>query len=236
MYSISSILENKPEHPDTIIVKNKFYPNGLTEQDIYNYYIRNKNRILEQVKNRNLLFFFGNAVNEVIVKRRDPKTNDFYKLNDSNYDKIISGRTLVICETMNQYEDFGIVDIDYDDFDICKKVTIEVYDILAERFNPVDLKIRFTGKNSFHIIIYFKKKYNINQIRDMLQKFLFENFSGKYSVYGHKKISNVPFLDLSPNKLNGAYIISNSLSVLGLRCSEIKRRNVMSISKEEFMI
>lgn len=236
MNSFNSIFESEPTKPDTIIVKNEFYPNGLTERHIYDYYIKNKNKILEQVGNRNLLFFFGTDVNKTIVKRREPKTNQFYRLNNINYDRLITGRTLVICETMNQYENFGIIDIDFNDFEICKKVAAEVYDVALEKFDASYLCIRFTGKNSFHVVVNFDKKHSIDQIRSELQKFLIINFADKYSIYSHKKIINTPFLDLSPNKLNGAYITTNSLSVLGLKCTEIKRKNIMNIFKEEFKI
>ena len=35
-----------PKNPDSIVLKNKYYPNGLKEIDIWNYYQKNKRNML----------------------------------------------------------------------------------------------------------------------------------------------------------------------------------------------
>jgi len=35
-----------PQNPETIIIKNVFYPKGLKEIDVFNYYIQHKNLIM----------------------------------------------------------------------------------------------------------------------------------------------------------------------------------------------
>ena len=56
---------------DTIIIKNEFYPSGLTEYTIYNYYMKNKNIILNEINNREIMIFFASDMNKFIVRRKD---------------------------------------------------------------------------------------------------------------------------------------------------------------------
>ena len=102
--------ESYPDNPDTIILKNQFYPGGLTEEDIYKYYISIKDKLLNQINRRDIMIFFAADLNKIIVKRKQPDGR-FYKLSKSNYDNLITGRTISIHSTMNKREDFGIIDI-----------------------------------------------------------------------------------------------------------------------------
>lgn len=224
-----------PQHPDTVIVKNSYYPNGLNELDIWNYYQKNKKLILEQSYNRDLIFFIKTD-KEILVKRKG-KTTNFIRLNNSNYDEIITGRTLSIHSTMNKNEDFGIIDIDTNDFNKAKEAVIECYDIINKINIFNDLQIRFTGKTSFHIICKLNKKMNIDSIRLLLLKILKNSIiNDKYSIGKSRLSPNTPNIDLFRNSYRGGYILLNSLSIIGLKCMIVKYDEIKNFNKEKGII
>lgn len=230
MLSLKYITESKPEHPNDVVVKNQFYPKGLTQEQIYNYYVSHKIELLNSVNDREIIIFFCVDINKFIVKRRDP-IGGFFKLNNNNFSKIISGRTISIHSTMKQKERFGIIDIDTIDFNKGKNVTGEIYDYLYKENKHIS--IRFTGKNSFHIIYNFKNDLDINNIRSLITNFL-GPFSDKYHI-GIGERENIG-LDLSPNKFRGGFISLHSLSIDGLKCMEVSRQNLSSFKKEDAKI
>ena len=44
-----------PENPETIILKNRFYPKGLKEIDIWNYYQKVRSLVVKNTSNRDLM-------------------------------------------------------------------------------------------------------------------------------------------------------------------------------------
>ena len=209
-----------PKNPKTIIVKNKYYPTGLTEENVWNYYQRNKSLILREVGSRQLMFAIMVDVNKPVLRKNWEKGKPI-TLSNSTYDNRITGRTIAIYSLMRGYEDQAIVDIDSDDFKKARECTMDTYDEL-EKFDMVeDLRIRFTGKTSFHILCTFYRKNPIDRIRSSLQDYLKStNLEDKYTIEFKRK-KNIPNIDLSPNKFNGAYITLHSLSLLGLKCTHI---------------
>lgn len=225
MLTINSIFESYPNNPETIILKNEYYPSGLTQLDVYEYYINNKLNILKAVKNREVMFFLQTN-NDIIIKRKI--NNNFIRLNNSNYEKFITGRTLSIHSTINKRDNIGIIDIDSDNFDEAKKVTGEVFDYLSRIFIGDTLQIRFTGKTSFHIVKYFDRQKSVANIKSLLFDRLSEKFNG---IYNLTQKTIYPKIDLSSNKFHGGFITLNSLSILGLKCMEIKRNQLNSFNK-----
>ena len=143
----------RPNNPDTIILKNQYYASGLTEGDVWNYYQKNKYNIIKFLNNRTVFFDIATDVNKTVVRRKG-KDNKTFFLNIKNFDEVITGRTLTINGVMNRVEDFGIIDIDIDNFRIAKETAVDVYrEVMSDSFNfVVDASIRFTGKSGFHII------------------------------------------------------------------------------------
>jgi len=223
-----------PEHPETIVLRNKIYPKGLREIDIWNHYQKVKGLLLREVAGRDLLFFIFVDVNKPIVKRKG-KTTNFIRLTSSNYDETITGRTVSIHAAMKRSEDFGIIDIDIDpkdQFRWAKKVTVDVYNIVMTKIPiVVGCRIKFTGKNSFHLICEFGRKINVDSIRFLLKKFLQDSeLSGRYTIEGRRR-PGVPNLDLSPNKIRGNYIALHALSVWGLQSMEVSYRKLMGFDQ-----
>lgn len=222
----------KIRHPETIVIKNEFYPNGLKEQDIYNYYMTNKDKILKQTSGREVMFFINVKLNEPIVKRK--LDGNFIFLRRQNFDNFITGRTVSIHATMHKTENFGIVDIDTDNFNLAKKAVMDVYDYLKSQ-SSTKVEIRFTGKSSFHIVRYTRRRQDINKTRMMLKQLLYQEFADKYLI-GETRKSNKVNLDISSNKFRGGFIVPDSLSILGLKCMIVPRERLESFRREDAKI
>ena len=120
-----------PKNPKTVVVKNKFYSKGISELMIWNYYQKVKVPLLKQVVNRDLMFFIMTDVNKPIIRKK--LGNKYIRLLPSNYDKIITGRTISIHSAMKGYEEFAIIDVDLhpsDGFRWAKDATRNVYEYI----------------------------------------------------------------------------------------------------------
>lgn len=224
----------EPKNPETIVVQNSFYSSGLREIDIWNYYQKNKILLLNQTRGRELIFFLGIGTNKTIVKR-NTKDGGLIFLTPSNFDQYITGRSLSIHSCMKKTEDFGIVDIDTDNFNEAKSATFDVCNVMDRAQFIKDVRIRFTGKDSFHIICYFKRSLNIDHGRVLMRNFLKESYLSKMYDIEYKQTKR-PNLDLAPNKYRGGFITLGSLSVSGLKCMEVNLRHLSSFNKERAVI
>jgi hypothetical protein len=227
-----------PEHPDTVVIRNKFYPRGMTEKDVYEYYQKVKNDILEQVRHRDLMFFIMVDTNKPIVRRK-AKTG-YIRLTAKNYDEVITGRTVSIHSAMNAYENIGIIDIDiteYDGFKWARKAAFDVYNFVMDKMPIVrKAQIRFTGKGSFHVVCEFSRKMKIDSIRFLLERFLRDSELSKVYTIEGKRRPGVPNLDLAPNKLRGNFITLHSMSVLGLRCMEVPYNQILRFDPKRAVV
>lgn len=221
-----------PQHPDTIVIKNKFYPKGITELMIWDYYQKVKGPLMKEVYNRDLMFFIMVDINKPIIKRK--VNNKFIRLTPANYDSIITGRTVSIHSAMGTYENFGIIDIDIDPSDgfaWARKVTADVYEFVMDKMPIVrTAQIRFTGKNSFHIVCDFGRKMKIDSIRFLLQRLLQQSDLSKVYTISGKRKAGIPNLDMAPNKFRGNYITLHSLSIWGLKCMEVPYNKLLSFN------
>jgi len=232
------ILMSYPKNPETIVLKNRFYPKGMKEIDVWNHYQKFRGPVLDQTRNRDLMFYIFTEVNKPIIRRK--AKSGYIRLTPQNYDQIITGRTVSIHSAMGQYESFGIIDIDVhpdDGFRWARKVTADVYDYVMDHMPIVrSATIRFTGKTSFHVICDFGVKMKVDVMRFMLEKFLRQSpLVRAYQVAG-KRTRGVPNLDLAPNKFRGNYITLNSLSIIGLRCMEVSFRQLQSLNPNKARI
>ena len=212
-----------PQNPDTIILKNKFYPSGLKEIDVWNYYQSMKVPLLKETMGKNLMFAIMVNINKPILRRKT-KTG-IIQLTPKNYDEMITGRTIAIYSEMKAIENFAVIDIDIspsDGFSWAKDAAMNVYDYVIDKMPLVrTASIRFTGKTSFHIVCNFGRKMKVDAVRYLMERFLRESDLSKIYTIEAKRRPGVPNLDLSINKFRGAYITLNSLSILGLKCMEV---------------
>lgn len=216
-----------PEHPETIIVQNKYYPKGLKEIDSWTYYQKMKGPILSQTMGRDLMFWIMVDLNRPIVLRKGQETN-FIRLNNSNYDDMVHGRVISIHSAMKRTEDIAIIDVDSDNWNQAKIATMETYEYVLKNIPFVyRAEIRYTGKTGFHIFCKLSRPILIDSSRFLLRKFLSESpLSRKYTIE-HKRTFGTANLDLAPNKFRGNFITLNSLSIWGLRCMIVDHGDVM---------
>lgn len=222
-----------PLNPETIILKNEFYPNGLREIDIWNYYQKIKVSLLRETIGKNLIVFFSTDLNKTIVIRKN-KQGRLIRLNFRDYNQIVSGRTLSFHNVMGKYSNYGIIDIDTENFNLAKESVEDLYFLIGKKFKLVnDIKIIFSGKNSFHLRLYFNSEYKIQYVKDEIYNFLVTNNIEKNYTISYKVLyKNIPNLDLNRNVYNAGYIALNSLSVNGLRCMEIEQKKLRYFKKE----
>jgi len=223
---------SKPKNPDTIIIKNEFYPKGLTEGQVYDYYQKIKPKLLKEVIGKNLTFFFAVDTNKIIVMRKAKTPTGFIRLNYENYDDVISGRSISIHSNMDRVTDIGIVDIDIDNFNIAKTATANVYNILGKCKFIDDYYIKYTGKESFHIVCELKRSLYTDNLRTLFREFFESTELSKIYTINKKRTPDIPNIDLSSNKYLGSYITLHSLSVDGLKSMIVQPRNIMSFRKE----
>jgi hypothetical protein len=215
-----------PQNPESILLQNKYYPKGLKEIDVYNYYQKNKPRILQQTMGRDLMFWVIIEVNKSIVQRKGQETN-FIRLNLHNYDQVMHPRVISIHSTMKRSDDIGIIDVDSDDWDEAKQATIDTYEYVIQKFPIVNsVEIRYTGKTGFHIFCKLNRSVNVDTTRFLFKKFLDESPLVKKYTVEHKRSPGVVNLDLAPNKFRGPYITLHSLSIWGLKCMNIDHSDV----------
>lgn len=212
-----------PEHPETIVLKNKFYPKGLKEIDIWNYYQKVKRPLLEQIRNRDLMFFIMVDVNKPVIRRKVP--GGYIRMTPNNYDEVITGRTISIHSAMGRSESFGIIDVDVhpsDGFKWAKRATNDVYEFVMDKM-PILKKvtIRYTGKGSFHVVCDFGRRMKVDSLNFLFQKFLKGSELERVYTIGGKRRPGVPNLDLNRNCVRCNYITLHSLSVWGLKSVEV---------------
>ena len=163
----------KPENisnPNQVLIKNKYYPDGLTKLQINDFWLKQKDIILEN-KSKNIFYFFSTKLNSYVVKRNS------VNLSYTTYDNNVNGHIVGIISEMEERSNFGIIDIDVPGnsdeicsdelFEEAKSAAENVYDYF-NKFNKC--KIIYTGKNGFHIYVYFDKIYNISKIKEYLTK------------------------------------------------------------------
>ena len=227
-----------PENPETIVIKNKFYPRGFREIDVWNYYQSVKPKILMETKNQDLMFVIMTDVNKPIIRRRG--SGGTIRLTPQNYDQMISGRTLSIHSSMSSVSTFGIIDIDIDPRDgigVAKKATQDTYDYIMDRVPLVKkVQIRFTGKSSFHILCDFERRMKVDTMRFLLQKFLQESHLSRVYQVGGKRRSGVPNLDLGRNCLRCNHIALHALSIWGMKCMEVPYMRLNAFNVREAIV
>jgi len=227
-----------PKHPEAVLVKNEFYPDGLKEIHVWNYYQSVKDKMIVETSGRDLMIFVAIDVNRTTVLRRGKITN-FIRLNRSNWDDTFHARMLSIHSTMHNTEEIGIVDIDGEDFKANKQATLDTYDYVTSEFKFVDSAfIKFTGKNSFHVVCNLYRPYYIDSVRIMFRNYLERSeLNRKYFIDDpRRRDKNIPNLDLSSDKWRGGYITLHSLSTLGLHCMKVAPEKVRSFKKEDAII
>lgn len=222
----------KPTNEKTIVLKNKFYPKGLAEIDIWNYYQDVKTKLINEISNRDIMLYIFTDINKFIIKRKVSSGN--LKLNLSNFDDVITGRTVSVHTSLNRFEDLIILDIDTDNFNLAKIATLELYEYFIDNFPIVrKIEIVYTGKTSFHLRLLFKRQFNIESLNLLVSRFISNSpFSKKYLI-NKKRNKNMVNIDLGRNCFKCNHITPYSLSEFGLVCTKLDYKDVKGFTVNE---
>lgn len=216
--------EHTPQNPDQIVIKNKFYPQGLTEKRIYDYYIQNKKYLLDWIDNRPVAFFL-NIDGQIVVKRKT-STGSPIVLDVNNFEKLITGRTNGIYVERDNPSDYLVVDIDASKFGISYKEIHKASKVVQELLKPLGVKYwekLFTSPNGMHVIGYLKSKHPLSYIKLTVEEHLSKQTRYLVNVKGRKP--GTINLDLSPNYDKSIHMARYSLTKEGLICDDISVSN-----------
>jgi hypothetical protein len=215
--------EHFPEKPDTVVFRNKYYPQGLTEGMIYNYYMKMKPQILSWIKNRQVMFFIRIDQNQVVVKRKMNGSDII--LTSSNYEQLINGRLNQIHVEHPNNTNYFVVDIDAGNevsYRNLYKASVDL-EKLTDPMGVVKWEKLFSGPRGIHAIGYLKGRRSLSVIREELVDLL--NTQDKYLVNVKGRRPGTINFDMTPNYKRGSHIARFSLTKDGLICDDILNPN-----------
>lgn len=205
-----------PPNPSQVIIKNNFYPSGLTELDIYTYYMKVKKNLLDWIGGRQVAFFL-NIDNQLVVKRKH-KGRDIY-LTENNYEEIITGRTNSIYVERDTTTNYFVVDVDAAK-GIKFSEILKACKLAKDLLTPMDIvkwEWLVTSPHGIHMIGQVKQQYNINQLRSEIENLLKQQTEHLVNIKGRKQGINY---DLSPNYQKSLHMARYSLTKEGLICDD----------------
>jgi hypothetical protein len=230
----------KPKNPTTVILKNKFYPQGLREIDVWLYYHQVKRELIKENVGLQMMIYIMAELNKPIIRRYSKENKPFY-LSDKTYDDIITGRTISFHSSMNPSTRWGIIDIDIHPVDTirdAKEATLNTYDYIMDKVPFIrSAQIRYSGKKSFHISCDFGRTMRADTVHFMFEKFLRQSPLAKvYTINAKKASAGVPNLDLNRNAFKANHISLHSLSIWGLKCMEVGYTQIMNFDPRKAKI
>ena len=207
-----------PQNPQTTVIKNKYYPTGLTEGDIWAHYQKNKELIIKEIDKRPVLLFFFTDINKYIVKRK--VLNSPFTLTFNNYDKIISGRTVSISAEQRKSTNVWIIDIDPGPYTNDIQLKDCINDLLNSSISKMstvkNYRVISTSKG-YHLHFILSKNMNIDVSRKLLINYLNMEFKDKYLINTKSPQRSDINLDLTPTTSRGAYVVPYTLNRNGLK-------------------
>jgi len=217
--------EYHPKHPDTVLIKNKFYPTGITEQQVYEYYMEVKDKLLDWIGTRYASFFLRMENGSMIVLRR--KNENYFKLTKNNYEEVITGRTNIVLVQHPGITNYFIVDIDPGK-DLGRTEALEAsnfaYENLRKEFDVKQWEMLTTSERGIHVIGYMSEQFNINILRTKVKDILTKNITKeKYIVDIKGRPSGYVNFDLTAMFKNRIHIAKHSLTKDFLICTDSKK-------------
>lgn len=214
---------SEPKHPRSIVLTNKYYPNGLIEKTIWDHYMLNKVNLLAEIGKRPVLLFIFTDINDWIVRRN--LFGSTIQLTNKNYEKIITGRTVSISVEREKMASYLCVDIDAGE----KVTEITLKDCIRDLLNsslanlPIVTSHRVVSTaRSYHVYFYLNKKMEINMARTFLEKMLSMDFTGKYLINSRGPMTGHNInLDLTPTTYRGSHTVVNALCRNGLIAKDV---------------
>jgi len=227
MITINKFLqEGYPNNPFDIVIKNKWYPQGIRALDIYGYYMDNKSKILEWIGDRKVAFRIRIDEKSTIIRRKINGRPII--LNETNYDEIITGRTNVIYVEQPAKTNYFVIDIDAGPNLQMRHVEATANSLLKEFGGKYELITSSTI--GIHYIGYVNTPQDINQLRDKIKAILDEKAkilnkqsgSIEYLVHVKGRKPNTINFDLSTMYDKSLHIARYSLTKEFLTCDDPK--------------
>lgn len=177
LYKIARLLvADYPGHPDKKVVrKNEFYENGLTEDDIWQYYDRNKNKILPYLKNSPEVLIRIKTDQGIIVKRNDSDGKPIQIKSITDFDKYNNGRNMEFHIVSKPKTKIGWVDLDPGknfEFTSVQKVAKELKTKLIKLSFIKSVMLKYSGGRGFHLLLDFTREMDVDDARQALKDFL----------------------------------------------------------------
>lgn len=226
----------EPEHKDTIVVKpNEFYPKGLTEMAVWDYYNFHKRDILPDINGKEVLTVV--KTDGIVIKRHID--NGFIIMDEAIYDKLNNGRTLELHLVLGDTVDYYFVDLDpKDEFDFSqtKEIAAEVSELLADIENVKEVEIRFSGSRGFHIYGYTAGEMKTEEAKQNLKEYMEDYLKHKNDpslTLGASQNPKSMRLDISTYHEKGSLRALGSLSSkTGLKCMTVTREGLKKFEKK----
>lgn len=208
-----------PQNPNDIVIKNYHYPKGLTELQIYKYYMEVKPKILNWINKRQVMFFLRIDLNHIVVKRK--LNGKPIKLNFNNFNDLITGRTNQIHVEHPRISNYFVIDIDAGEGVGIKKV-LEASDDAMDYLKSLNIskwEKLFTSPSGIQLIGYLSSRHDINKIRNIVVSELKKQ--DKYLVHKKGRHPGTINFDMSSNYKRGSHLARYSLTKEGLICDDI---------------
>jgi len=222
------LLEYAPDHPEDIVIINKFYPHGLREIDVYNYYLLRKNELIKWINGRMIAFLIRIDKNKTVLIRNQ-KGKPIY-LTEKNFEDLINGRMNVIYVTHPELTNYFIIDIDVGPNLGMKQCKLALEILLHSKLNLKRYEAINSSDRGIHLIGYVSIPNNIDLLRKELELEL-KKITDKLNTKSNIKFlvntkgrhPNTINFDLSSMYPNSLHIAKYSLTKEFLICNDISK-------------
>jgi len=240
LYSLLREGKEPPKHSRTVLIRNEFYKDGLTEYMVWKHIFNHKSDIVSQLKNKNVMLMIKTKDGSV-VKRNDGGKPIEIKTKDDVM-KWNSGRIFSYHAVIGEETDVGWIDIDPGEkfnFNETKRIVEQLVPI-ADKFNPHDVTIKYSGSRGFHILMHFDKMKSVDELRQTTKKEL-----DKFVLdYGSKLVTGLthddPYkmrLDVSTLHKSGSISVPWSINIdTGLVAVPLKLNDLKRFDKSAAVI
>jgi len=222
---------------ERILLKNSYYPDGLTDQQVQKHYKKYQKDILKELQGRNAALIVCPSENE-FVWLRNYKGKPIVIKNRRDFQNIIHERVLCIYAEVGRYEKKIVLDVDCTNYKNAAIAIQYLYQLFMESQYVRDIQIVFTGKESFHLHMNVVNKTSILRCREIVEKVLHGDPKVKtYLTINQKRQKNeIPNVDFSTLKERALYICPYSISKEGLICTPIDLKSLNNFNPNNYKI
>ena len=208
-------LESYPNNPFDVVLKNKYYPQGIREIDIYSYYIQSQKKILDWIDGRTVAFRIRLDEKTSVIRRKIDGSP--IKLTPANFESIIHGRINSIYVEQPIMTDYFVIDIDpgaglgrKDSLKIektCRKILSDNMDV--KRFESIS-----SSSIGIHLLGYMPRKYNVSRLKLDIKTILTNNINDQKVLIDFSKgrMAGAINLDLGSMARNQLHVSRYSLN------------------------